>query len=615
MILQALARYYEILDKDPKVEIVQPNYSVENVSFALELSEDGDILALIPLFENVQRGKRTLAVNRRMRVPERVGRSGKKIAPNFLWDNSTYALGISTRDSTQPSYSRERFGAFQEFHLELLGSADYPVAQAITRFLERYDPATLRKHPVLAPQVTSILESTGNLVFLVQGEFAHQDPVLLKIWERHRAEGSSSTYAQCLITGEVVPIARLHPPIKGVSGARGGKKAIVSFNQPAWLSYNHKKQEGINSPVGEYAAFAYTAALNYLLSLDSRVVMGDTTVVYWAESDNPGYAQTVQGLFEPPYISNDRQKPGRDRKAEDRLMKVAMQVKYGAPLDKVALMEGLDPETRFYVLGLSLNNARISVRFFHADLFGNFVDRILTHYQDMEMVREFENQPAYLTVRHVLEETYAKKGKNAQPSPLLGGAILRAILTGAPYPAALYTAVLNRIRADQDDPSNYISKIGYARAAIIKACLLRKYRHQLNHSIQEVLQMSLNEESTNAAYVLGRIFAVLEKVQQEAIPGLNATIKDRYFTTACASPATVFPVLLRLAQHHIAKAEYGGVSDRRIESLLDKLDIETNPIPSTLTLDQQGVFVLGYYQQRADFYRKKDPQAEVVTTD
>jgi CRISPR-associated protein Csd1 len=218
------------------------------------------------------------------------------------------------------------------------------------------------------------------------------------------------------------------------------------------------------------------------------------------------------------------------------------------------------------------------------------------------MVKEFDNQPSYITVRQILDETVSKKSKDQDAAPLMAGAVFRAILTGAPYPAALYYAIINRIRADMDDSQKNIHKINYARAAVIKAFLIRKYRNQSQHPIQEVLSMSLNEQSTIPAYALGRLFAVLEKVQQEAIGNMNASIKDRYFTSACASPASVFPVLLRLSQHHISKAEFGYASDRRIQDILGLLDVEKNPIPARLSLDEQGIFVLGYYHQRAAFY-------------
>jgi CRISPR-associated protein Csd1 len=228
---------------------------------------------------------------------------------------------------------------------------------------------------------------------------------------------------------------------------------------------------------------------------------------------------------------------------------------------------------------------------------------MMQHYRDLEIVKEYDNQPAYITVGHLLQETVSQKSKDKDASPLMAGSVMRSILTGAPYPAALYYAIINRIRADVDDDQKHIHKIGYVRAAVIKAFLTRKYRNQDKY--QEVLVMSLNEQATTPAYVLGRLFAVLEKAQQEAIGDVNASIKDRYFTSACASPASVFPVLLRLSQHHISKAEYGRHLDGRIQDILGLLDIQKNPIPARLTLDEQGVFVLGYYHQRAAFYAKR----------
>ncbi len=274
-------------------------------------------------------------------------------------------------------------------------------------------------------------------------------------------------------------------------------------------------------------------------------------------------------------------------------------------------MKKIDWNTRFYVLGLEApNRGRASIRFFYSDPFIKFVQRIGVHYSDLQLGES--EKP--IKLRWILNETVSKKAREQKIAPLLTGAVFSSMLTNSPYPAALYNAIMIRIRADMDDEERQIQKINHVRTAVIKAYLIRKYRNQPQNQIQEVLVMALNEQSTLPAYVLGRLFAVLEKVQQEAIGDVNASIKDRYFTSACASPASVFPILLRLSQHHISKAEYGYVSDRRIQDILNLLDVEKNPIPSHLSLDEQGVFVLGYYHQRADFYVSKADRKSAEST-
>ncbi|HGJ64134.1 TPA: type I-C CRISPR-associated protein Cas8c/Csd1, partial [bacterium] len=264
-------------------------------------------------------------------------------------------------------------------------------------------------------------------------------------------------------------------------------------------------------------------------------------------------------------------------------------------------------------LGLASNAARLAVRFYLTEPFGVFAERIMQHYEDLKIEKEFANQPDYLSPYRILAECVSPKVKQRddevkQSWSLLGGALMRAILTGAPYPEGLYTAMINRIRHDTDDDNRNI-KINYVRVAYIKAHLLRKYRFINENQYKEALLMSLNESFSHPAYVLGRLFAVLEKAQKDALgQNINATIKDRYFTSACATPASVFPILLRLSHHHVAKSEYGSVIDKRIQELLNML--EAKPLPSRLTLDEQGVFVLGYYHQRASLYKKNSGSSD-----
>lgn len=614
MILQALTRYYDILLDDPETEIAPPGYSSTGVSFGLNVSAQGELLDVVPLFEQVQRGNKMEERPRRMIVPEQVKKTSG-ISSNFLCENSAYILGIS--DKGDAEYSRKRFEEFARLNTELLGKTNSKAAQAVIAFLETYDPSDGREHPKIVPYLEAILKG-GNLTFMHKENFVLDDSAVRKIWEEYKA-GSDAVMAQCLVTGEMTTIARLHPSIKGIRDANPTGASIVSFNERAYESYNRVKGQGLNSPVSEKAAFAYTTALNHLLSSaneNKKFYIGDTTVVYWAESGNKRYAKAFLGLCEPEEVEvpvEEVAKPARDKTAEKRLKKVANKVRRVQALDKEKLLEGLDGNPRFYVLGLAPNAARVSVRFFHSDPFDKVVEKIMQHYKDMEIVKESDDQPTYLSVQHIVRETISKKASDPEASPLMAGAVFRAVLENTPYPAALFNAIITRIRADQDDSQKGIRKINYARAAIIKAYLLRKYRNQSQNPIQEVLAMSLNEQSTRPAYVLGRLFAVLEKVQQEAIGDMNASIKDRYFTSACASPASVFPVILRLSQHWISKAEYGYVSDRRIQDILGLLDVEKNPIPARLTLDEQGVFVLGYYHQRAAFY-VKNKQSDSVSS-
>lgn len=620
MILQALTRYYDILARDPDSDIAPPGYSAVGVSFALNLSAQGELLDVFPLFEKVQQGKKEVERPRRMIVPEQVKRSSG-ISANFLCDNNAYVLGISEKDTADPEYGRKRFEAFRQLNNELLSKADEDAARAVIAFLDRHDPPTAREHPAVARNMEPLLKG-GNLVFMFRGGYVHDDPAIRQVWEAYKA-GKDAVAGQCLVTGEIAPIARLHPSLKGIRNANPTGASLVGFNARAYESYY--REQGQNSPVSEKAAFGYTTALNFLLSsvnTNKKFIIGDTTVVYWAESERKEFANVFASIFDPEYVEEESSVEQQSRKkVEEGLKNVAEKVRRVQVLDLSRLLADLhDENPRFYVLGLAPNAARVSVRFFITDPFEKIVERIMGHYRDLEIVKEFENQPTYITIRHILDETVSKKARDAEASPLMAGALFRAILTNGPYPAALYYAIINRIRADMDDSGKRIQKVNYVRTAVIKAFLLRKYRHQPINPFQEVLVMSLNEQSTIPAYVLGRLFAVLERAQQDAIGDVNASIKDRYFTSACATPASTFPILLRLSQHHISKVRQEGKRtfnyDRRIQDILNLLDVEKNPIPARLTLDEQGVFILGYYHQRKDFFTAKGQKAdEPVSSD
>jgi CRISPR-associated protein Csd1 len=620
MILQSLYRYYEILLKDDSVEIAPPGYSAANVSFALNLSPDGELLDILPFTSKFFDGKKERERNyRRVIVPEQVKRSSG-ISANFLCDNTTYVLGISEKDSERPDYSRERFEAFRQHNLTVLSKATSDAARAVIAFLQKYDPQAVRQQPVVARNLDALLEG-GNLIFWADGTDVLGDPEIRRAWEDYKS-GEQAVEMQCLVTGEIEPIARLHPNIQGVRYANPTGASLVGFNERAYESYNRIKGQGLNSPTSQRVTSGYGVALNYLLSNQNpnrKIYLGDTTAIYWAESENKAYANAFALLINPEYVEEQPADEQRGRKkAEAKMADVAGKVQKGQPLDIDALRVGLDENTCFYVLGLASNAARLAVRFFLTEPFGKFVERIMLHYEDLRIQKEYPNQPDYIAPFRILNECVSPKVTRRDEElksswSLLGGALIRSILTGTPYPEGLYAAIINRIRHDSDEEGKG-RKINYVRAAFIKAHLLRKYRRQAQNPYQEVLQMSLNETYTHPAYVLGRLFAVLEKVQKEAIGDVNASIKDRYFTSACATPASVFPTLLRLSHHHIAKAEYGYASDRRIQELLDLL--QAKPFPTRLTLDEQGIFILGYYHQRAAFYSKNSEKiAESIETE
>ena len=621
MILQSLYNYYQILRADPDVEIAEPEYSAANVSFALNLSPEGELLDIIPFTSKSPDGKKELNF-RRMIVPEQVKKTSG-IVSNFLCDTAACVLGLSEKESKDPKYAEKRFDAFRQYNIEILSKVDSPSAHAVIAFLQSHDPQKAKEHPVIARQLESLMKG-GRLIFQVQGQNVADDPKVKRAWEEYKL-GREAVEMQCLVTGEIEPIARLHPSIKGVRGAQPTGASLVSFNERAYESYNRMKGQGLNSPVSQRVASGYGVALNYMLSEQSPnrpIFLGDTTVVYWADTADKRYASAFYSFLNPEYQQEQEEgeteeakgKRKRAKEAEKTLGEVAESVRQGKAIDLAKLREGLDDSTRFYVLGLAANVSRLAVRFFLTEPFGVFAERIMQHYDDLKIEKEYANQPTYIAPYRILVECVSPKvtSRNEELKKswsLLGGAFMRAILMGAPYPEGLYAAMLNRIRHDTDETSEKGKprsvKISYIRAAYIKAHLIRKYRRKGNNPYQEALQMSLNESYTHPAYVLGRLFAVLEKAQKEAIgENINATIKDRYFTSACATPASVFPTLLRLAHHWTSKAEYGGVTDRRIQDLLGML--EARAFPARLSLDEQGVFVLGYYHQRAAFYEKKD---------
>lgn len=587
MILQALTAYYEQLVRQGKLSAPGWDDSFK-VSYELRLNDAGQLLRVVPLLTEKTVGKKTVLAPRAMRVPAHEKRSSG-IAANFLCDNSTYLLGADEKG--KPERAADCFKACAKLHHTILDGVDSPAARALLAYFDSWDPAQAAAHPLLAEQWKEIT-GNANLIFGYEAadhshSFVNDDPAIQNAWQTHYNDRSAdSDMGQCLITGKYAPIERTHPNISGVPGAQSSGAALVSFNAPAFCSYGH--EQGDNAPVSKYAAFAYTTALNRLLADRSHCKhVGDTTILCWAENAEPVYQDAMSMfLF------------GADEAAGIQESDVQAALKRLSAGQTVPFLEKeLSPDQHFYLLGLAPNAARLSVRFFLRDTFGSFAQNLQKHAEEMEIdcseKEKFRTLPIWAVVN---ETTRTVPGQPAKPSPQLAGDLLRAVLTGGRYPATLLNGVTLRIRAEQN--------VTRGRAAVIKAYYLRNYPTELN---KEVYTVSLNE-TTNVPYLLGRLFSVLEAVQKAANPGINTTIKDRYFNAACATPGMSFPTLLRLSQKHLRKLNDGLAThyDKQITELMAQLP--ESGFPARLSLPDQGKFTIGYYHQTQKRYVKKNEE-------
>lgn len=579
MILQALLERYE--DMAATGDIPAVGWGNVNISLALTLAPDGQLLHITDVKTEQLRGKKTVVEKQLMTVPAPVNRTAGVLA-NFLWDNATYLLGVDSKG--KPERAQKCFAACAALHHEVLSNVDHPAAQAILAFFDGWDACGAENHPALV-EFLEELKTGANLVFRLDGAFAHTIPALRDAWQNYKSRDEGGLVAPCLVTGRLAPTARLHPSIKGVRGAQTMGVPLVSFNTTAVESYG--KEQGCNAPVSEYAAFAYATALNQLLADREHVQhLGDATVVFWSKGGNRVY-QDMAALF-----------LGGGGAVDELRLKNAME---HLAQGRVTQWEEttVDPATPFYILGLSPNAARLSVRFFLCNTFGDFARHIAQHQARLEIVRPAYDTRQQLAFWELLRETVNPKSKEKVPAPVMASDTLRAIFTGGDYPASLLQGVSLRIRAERN--------INRDKAAIIKAYYLKKPHKDCP---KEVLTVSLNETCTDVSYTLGRLFSVLESIQQAANPNINATIKDRYFNAASATPSIVFPTLINLSQKHLRKlsSRWTVHFDKQITALLAILPGGSG-YPTRLTLPQQGAFQLGYYHQRqAQFATKKEEQ-------
>lgn len=582
MILQALKEYYERKAADPDHALAPPGFEWKEIPFVIILNPDGVPVSLEQTYEG--EGKKRRA--KRFLVPQAVKKTSG-IAANLLWDNPEYVLGVAIKG--KPERVLEQHAAFRKRVDELDAQADEGF-RAVKQFLQRNDK--LQMIQAFSGVWEQLLKESGNITFGLAGDAgiitdrSSVKNAVIKSCSLNKEEACSI----CLVSGENESIERLHTAIKGVYGAQTSGANIVSFNLDAFKSYG--KDQGANAPVGKTAVFAYTTALNHLLAKDSRQRMqvGDASTVFWAEKPAAMENEFLDFFGEPP-----KDDPDRGVRAVESLFK---------SIETGAWMNEAPDRNRFYVLGLSPNASRIAIRFWIVDSVSGMSVKIKQHFDDLRMVHGPRDKDVFSLFRMLV--SIAVQGKSENIPPNLAGETMRAILEGLPYPQTLLQAAIRRIRAEHE--------ITYIRAAMIKACLNRSIRFK-NPDIKEELHMSLDENNINIGYRLGRLFAALEKIQQEANPSINATIRDRFYGAASGTPSAVFGNLMRLKNHHLAKLDSPGrriYFEKLLGQIIDGVEAKIS-FPAHLNLEDQGRFAIGYYHQMQKFFTKKTDNNEQPT--
>jgi len=574
MILQSLYNHYDRLSKEHNVP--EFGFSIEKVGFILEIDENGNFIQE----HDIRVGEGIKARPKLMEIPysNKVNVRAVNIQPNFMVDKASYLLGNDKK--TKPLRLPECHTAFIKLLKEVLIGVEDEGAKAVIAFYKNWNPHEAHKILKYWEDISS--DKAGFIAFKLSNElqYIHLRPKIRNAWQSYLSNEKSKLQGQCLLSGaEDIDLQQLHAQFKGISGGQSSGKSLVSFNIESSESYG--KVQSFNAPVSIQSEFKSSTALKSLIHSEKQhLYIGETYTVFWTERESP-----IEGMFGMMLDTKDS-----EISDNAELRQALESVREGKPL------AGIDQEIKFFILGLSPNAARLAVRFWYVCSVGQLEEKIGQHFRDLQIQKSRDTDPEFPGIWRLLRETVNQNASDKSPQPLLAGAVLRSILDGTIYPQALQNAVISRIRADQE--------INYVRAAILKAILVRKYR--LNKQRMEV-SMALDTENKNPAYLLGRLFAVLEKAQQDALgANINATIKDRFFGSASATPKTVFPQLLRLAQHHIEKAEYGKIRDKQIEEIVCKL----NDFPAHLSLDEQGLFAIGYYHQRQDFFKNKESRKD-----
>ena len=588
--------YYRLLERPDETtglaRVPPYGFTNENISYCLVLSAQGELVDVQDIRDTSDKKPKP----RRLGVPQAFKRPGTIPKPFYLWDKTSYVLGIegnkdkATAKETPWMLAEKTHLAFKQHHLKLLKNETDSGLQAICRFLERWQPEQFAH----APFTTEHLDA--NVVFKLDGDngYIHQRPAAQTLWLTALQPNSEkpSNKGMCLVSGENAHLSRLHPAIKGVFGGQSSGCSIVSFNNEAFESFG--KQQGDNAPVSEKAAFAYTATLNYLLRRENGhcISIGDTSTVFWAQAKDAKQEQEAVALFN--FLINLPSDESQSNQVRLTLEKIAS----GKPFQEIA--PDIAGDTRFFVLGLAPNASRLSIRYWLNSSLGELGENLSWHWKDMQIEPlpwKLEHPPSIWQC--LIETAVLHKSENIPPQ--LAGELLRSILTGQRYPRALLVQLVLRMRAGGETND----RINGRRVALVKAVLQRDFRKGF---LTKEVPMALDIENAPLAYRLGCLFAVLERVQHGALGDVNASIVDRYYGTASSVPYSVFPRLIASGQNHLSKIKkdkpgFAVNLEKTLQIIFS--DLPAN-FPKQLTIEQQGQFAVGYYHQKQDFFTKKD---------
>ena len=584
MILESLVKYYEILLE--RGLVLPMGWSNVGVTYVLVISEEGKLLDISDVRRTTVDGR---ILPRDYIVPFPTLRR-HKIKARFLADDSRYLLGLEWMDDSLTEEKKQKkrdlaiecFEASEALHEEILADIDTPCSKALLGFFRSWncDSSFFDSYTKVN---LKLLLTTANIVFRCPEGFIHDDPAIRKAWDEYYASHMMiGKEGICSVTGERTVIEMVHPTIK-MKGAISTGAALVSFNEPAFCSYG--KVQGENASVGKYAAFAYAMALNYLLNSDDHTLyIGSMALVFWAEDPSSVY----QDLFSFSLYSSDRKYRGKD------LFTMLSRICNGYPV--LFNGEKINPGIKFHILGLTPNKGRIAVKLYLKNTFGSIIENVMAHHERLKIVCEPWNEGKPITVWDVMYETVDKDNRNDKPREDVACSLIKAMIMGIEYPVFLMNSILIRSKAERD--------INHIKAAMLKAFYLKKKYKGFDYP-EEVLTVSLCRESRNEAYNLGRLLSVLDRIQQIAMPNVQFSVKDKFWGGMMTTPATVFPIVLKLIQPYINRLSDSNriYFDNMIMEIMNKFG---ESLPSRLAVAEQGAFVLGYYHQYDFFFSQKE---------